>query len=159
MELKERTNYPYQQYPVRYPYEIFRARARQDDRPPVNPAKYDSMGPPGGDAQNSSFDFFKKFGQPTGKPNFKRTLMLNDRFDTKMKDHHWIQSKSFLQSLYRLEKCCKDHGQNFTGLFSATFTILPMQRGRFWVIVILSIILRISYAIWPLRTLLRWPHA
>ena len=24
MELKERTNYPYQQYPVRYPYEIFR---------------------------------------------------------------------------------------------------------------------------------------
>lgn len=93
MELKERTNYPNQQYPVRYPYEIFRARARQDDRPPVNPEKYDSLGPPGGDAaQNSSFDFFKKFGQPTGKPNFKRTLMLNDRFDTKMKDHHWIQT-------------------------------------------------------------------
>ena len=97
MELKERTNYPYQQYPVRYPYEIFRARARQDDRPPVNPEKYDSLGPPGGDAaQNSSFDFFKKFGKPIGKPNFKRTLMLNDRFDTKMKDHHWIQSKSNL---------------------------------------------------------------
>jgi len=91
MELKERTNYPYQQHPVRYPYEIFRARARQDDRPPVNPEKYDSA--PGGDAaQNSSFDFFKKFGQPIGKPNFKRTLMLNDRFDTKMKDHHWIQT-------------------------------------------------------------------
>ena len=91
------SNYPYQQYPVRYPYEIFRARARQDDRPPVNPEKYDSLGPPGGDAaQNSSFDFFKKFGKPIGKPNFKRTLMLNDRFDTKMKDHHWIQSKSYL---------------------------------------------------------------
>ena len=76
------SNYPYQQYPVRYPYEIFRARARQDDRPPVNPEKYDSLGPPGGDAaRNSSFDFFKKFGQPIGKPNFKRTLMLNDRFD------------------------------------------------------------------------------
>ena len=60
MELKERTNYPYQQYPVRYPYEIFRARARQDDRLPVYSEKYDSFG--GGDAaQNSSFNFFKKF--------------------------------------------------------------------------------------------------
>ena len=60
MELKERTNYPYQQYPVRYPYEIFRARARQDDRPPVNPEKYDSLGSPGGDAaQNSTLIFSK----------------------------------------------------------------------------------------------------
>lgn len=90
MELKEKTNFPPRQNPVRYPYEIFRARTRAEDIPPLNPEKYDV---PGGDAaQNSSFDFFKNFGKPSDKPNFKRTLMLNDRFDTKMKDHHWIHT-------------------------------------------------------------------
>ena len=46
--------------------------------------------------QISSYDFLTNFGKPgSGAPykNSKRTLMLNERFDNKVKDHHWIQSK------------------------------------------------------------------
>ena len=88
-----------QQHPVRFPYEIFRARTRAEDIPPVNPRKHevgDTSEPLPHANQISSYDFLTNFGKPgAGAPykNTKRTLMLNERFDNKMKDHHWIQSK------------------------------------------------------------------
>jgi len=96
MELKELTNHPPQKNPVRYPYEIFRARERQQDIPPVHPSKYELDGVVGDRVNNDSFDFYSNFGKPGGGApchnQTKRTLMLNHRFDTKMKDHHWIHS-------------------------------------------------------------------
>jgi len=101
MELKEKTNHPAQQHPVRFPYEIFRARTRQDDIPPANTTKLheegDSVEPVRTPHANqiSSYDFLTNFGKPgSGAPykNSKRTLMLNERFDNKVKDHHWIQT-------------------------------------------------------------------
>lgn len=104
MELKEKTNHPAQQNPVRFPYEIFRARTRQEDIPPVNPVKHE-VGEPAVETarpvphanQISSYDFLTNFGKPGGGApykNTKRTLMLSERFDAKMKDHHWIQTEA-----------------------------------------------------------------
>lgn len=47
--------------------------------------------------QISSYDFLTNFGKPGGGApykNTKRTLMLSERFDAKMKDHHWIQTEA-----------------------------------------------------------------
>ena len=99
MELKERTNHPPQKNPVRYPYEIFRARDRQNDIPPVHPSRYELDGivdRGSREVVGEGFDFYSNFGKPGGGApvgnQTKRTLMLNERFDTKMKDHHWIHS-------------------------------------------------------------------
>jgi len=97
LELKERTNNPTQQNPLRYPYEIFRARTRQDDIPPTNPKNY----APGGDnecARISSEDFLTNFGKPGGGAPCKitkRTLLLNDRFEStgESRGEHWLHNE------------------------------------------------------------------
>ena len=94
-------NFLAHQNPVRFPYEIFRGRTRQEDVPPVNPVKQEVGEPLAAQPvphanQISSYDFLTNFGKPGGGApykNTKRTLMLNERFDAKVKDHHWIQSK------------------------------------------------------------------
>ena len=43
--------------------------------------------------QDSEFNFFRTFGQQAEKTNFKRTMLLNNRFDTKISNHHWMHSK------------------------------------------------------------------
>ena len=43
--------------------------------------------------QDSEFNFFQNFGQQVEKTNFKRTMLLNNRFDTKISNHHWMHSK------------------------------------------------------------------
>jgi len=72
MELKERTNHP-----SRYELDGIVDRGSRE-------------------VVGEGFDFYSNFGKPGGGApvgnQTKRTLMLNERFDTKMKDHHWIHT-------------------------------------------------------------------